>query len=372
MKFIGEKQWFLTAVTTASRASAARSPIAVLEGLLLCGSTGSSDVEITGYDLKKGIRTHFAADVKIGGRIVLSAKVLGDILRKLPDGAVSVECEDNGRTVIKGGRTAYEMQAMDAGEYPELPEVEGDAELKVPRDTLVSMIDETIFSLSDNESRPIYTGALFETEGEDITIVALDGFRLALRHEKLEGSEMQAEKFVVPGTALSDVGKLFTEEDELYIGVGSRHISLRGDKTELISRRLEGDFLDYRKSIPSNFTLEFKAERSDLIRCADRVALFVDDRTRHPLRCVFGDSELWIRCNTPMGRAEDVCAVDGDGKGFEIGFNNRYLLEALRAAPADQLKLSFNTSTSPCVIRAADGEEKFLYLVLPVRLRSEE
>jgi len=373
MKLIAEKQEFLTAAVTAARAAAGRSPVAVLEGLLLRAVEGAHEAELTGYDMRKGIRTRFPADVREGGLLVLNARVLGDLLRRLPEGDVSLSADDTGRTLIRGGRAEYEMQALDAMEYPELPELDDGAELELSRETLISMLDGTIYARSENESRPIYTGALFELGEDELQVVALDGFRLALRREKLETPVPtgQIQRFVVPGTALADLGRLFTTEKTLRVAVGTRHVRVEGERTELISRRLEGEFMDYRRSIPAGGGRELTAERESLLRCVDRVSLFVDDRTRHPLRCSFGDGELWVRCSTPMGRAEDMCELRGDGGGLEIGFNNRYLLDALRNAPAETLCLTVQTPTSPLVIRPADGSGSFLYMILPVRLRSD-
>ena len=140
---------------------------------------------------------------------------------------------------------------------------------------------------------------------------------------------------------------------------------------QLICRRLEGEFLNFRKTVPGDFPIQLKAQRADLIRCTDRVSLIIDDRTKNPLRCVFGENMLTITCATPLGRAEDCCPLEGDGGGMIVGFNNSYLMDALRYAPADKVKMQLNTGISPCIITPEDGGDSFLYMILPVRLRAE-
>ena len=169
----------------------------------------------------------------------------------------------------------------------------------------------------------------------------------------------------MPGTALGDLEKLCADTDEpVRIALGSKHISFTIGTTVLLSRRLEGEFLNYRKTVPSAFNVSITADRHFLQRTAERVSLIIDDKIKNPLRCTFGLNEIHIVCATALGKAEDVCTVDGDGGEIEIGFNNRYLLDAL--------KVNLNTGSSPCVITPADGTEGFLYMILPVRLKAGE
>ena len=161
-------------------------------------------------------------------------------------------------------------------------------------------------------------------------------------------------------------------EEPVTITVGSKHISFSVGDTVLISRRLEGEFLNYKKTVPYEFPIRVKAARADMIRCADRVSLIIDDRSKNPLRCCFGEGQLSITCATPLGRAEDVCPIEGNGENLIIGFNNSYLLDALKAAPAEVLQVNLGNGSSPCVLTPEDGSDKFLYMILPVRLRAGE
>ena len=370
MKFTCEKYLLSLAVSTAGRAAASKSPVAALEGLLL--EAGESGVRITGFDLKKGIYTNFPADVSAPGNVVISARLFGEIVRKLPDGIVTVAADDYNTVNISCGNADYNVAGTPSEDYPELPSMDHGSNIVVGQETLSSMISQTSFAISTNESRPVYTGALLEVENGVMTMVAVDGYRLALRRETVDSCDVDMVRFIVPGSALSDVEKICMNADEkVSITVGSKHVCFSVGETVLISRRLEGEFLNYRKTVPFEFPTQLKAKKADMIRCADRVSLIIDDRTKNPLRCTFGDGRLSITCATPLGRAEDSCEVEGDGGNMVIGFNNSYLMDALKAAPEDTLTINLISGSSPCVLTPEDGSEKFLYMILPVRLRAE-
>jgi len=369
MKFSCEKYLIQKAVEKASSCTAAKSPIPALEGLLI---EAGSDVRITGYDLKKGIYTSFPADVAEPGSVVLSARLFGDIVRSLPDGIVTVTLDGLNASIVCEAAD-FSIIGSESGEYPELPSVDRQNSVSIPQNVLSRMIKQTIFAVSDNESRPVYTGSLFEIKGDTLTVVAVDGFRLALRKEVIEAGAMEDCSFIVPGSSLSEVVKLCGDTDETAdITVGSKHISFVIGDTVMISRRLEGEFLNYKKSIPGDFGTTAEVSRDDLVKVVSRVSLMIDEKTKNPLRITVEEGGLDIRCRTGRGSAVDQCAAGVSGNsGVVIGFNSRYFLDALKAAPADVVKIGFNTASSPCVILPADGGDNFSYMILPVRLRAE-
>ena len=236
------------------------------------------------------------------------------------------------------------------------------------------MISQTLFAVSDNESRPIHTGSLFEVDSNGLTIVSVDGYRLALRHEAIDKKEgAETFSFVVPGAALSEVEKICSDVDEpASVTQGARHVMFKVGDTMRVSRRLEGEFLAYRQAIPRNNTIHVEGETRALLSSIDRVSLIISDKLKSPLRCVFDSNLLKISTKTAIGDAYDECPLSGDGGGLEIGFNNKYLMDALKAAPADKVRLELTTGVSPCVILPTEGEENFLYMVLPVRLKAGE
>ena len=367
MKFSCEKALLSSAVSITSRAVAAKSSIPAMEGILIeAGQT----LRLTGYNLETGIQATVPAEIAEGGSLVLSARLFGEIVRKMPDDVVVFTSQ--GYTVnIKCGLSEFNILGTDPEEFPELPTVDQQNSLTIGQPVLRSMIGQTLFAVSDNESRPIHTGSLFEVEGDGLTVVSVDGYRLALRHEAVE-EKTGAETFsiVVPGSALGEVEKICSGEEQVTITQGARHILFQTGDTVLVCRRLEGDFLAYRNAIPRNNSIKVEVEARALLSSIDRVSLIISEKLKSPLRCVFGDGMVNITTKTAIGDAADQCVINGDGGGLEIGFNNKFLMDALKAAPADKLRMEFTSGVAPCVILPAEGEENFTYMVLPVRLKA--
>lgn len=370
MKFTCEKYLLQSACAVTGRAAASKSPIPALEGLLI---QAGANVRITGYDLKKGIYTNIEADVAELGSVVVGARLFSEMIRRLPDGMVTVSTDGSCNVNVKCGKSEFNFIGISPDDYPEMPDVSGQSEIELPQKILKSMINQTIFAVSDNDVRPIYTGTLFEIEGDTLTLVSIDGYRLAKRTETLENAGFESGSFVVPGSALSDIERICIDsDDKVSISVGAKHISFRIGETVVITRRLEGEFLNYRKSIPEAFRYTVQVERSEFMSTIDRVSLIISEKNSSPVRMTVNDGTIECRCVTPIGKAEDVCTCEGSGEGMEIGFNARYIMDALKASGKDKLNLCLNTASSPCIITAADGTESFTYMILPVRLRAGE
>lgn len=369
MKFSCEKLVLQNAISTASRAVAGKSSIPALEGLLLVCEKGS--LTVTGYNMQLGIRTRFACDTEETGQLVLSARLFGDIVRRMPDDTVTIVSDEKLAVKVHCGDADFDIMGLPAEDFPELPEVEEKNAFSLPEKTIRAMIQQTCFAVSTNEARPVHMGSLFEVGGGELTVVSVDGFRLALRREKLERSGAEAFSFVAPGTALSEVEKVCEDIDEtVNITLGDRHILFEVGDTELICRRLEGEFLDYKNAIPRKNPISVTVDAKTMMESLDRVSVVISEKLKSPVRCVFSMDKVTFSAKTANGEAKDVCRVEGDGRELEIGFNNRYLAEALRYAPADTVKLELNSGISPAIIVPVDGDESFLYMVLPVRLKA--
>ena len=296
---------------------------------------------------------------------------INEMLRRLPDGIVSFDCAEDCKVSVRCGRSKYDIIGIESAEYPEIQKVEGLNRVSLPQKILKSMINETIFAIAETDVRPVYTGTLFEIEDGKLTLVSVDGYRLAKRTEIPEEAAMENCTFIVPGSALADIERICGDtSDEVEISVGDKHIEFKIGDTVVITRRLEGDFLNYKKAIPATFKYEIKISRSEFLSTVDRVSLIVDEKNKTPVRVIFGDGMISCNCVTPLGKAEDVCICEGSGEDLLIGFNDRYLKDALKAAEGEEIKICVNTASSPCVIVPAEGEEKFTYMVLPVRLHA--
>ena len=367
ISFFCEKALLQNAINLTGRAVSPKSSVPALEGLLL---QAEENITLSGYNMSTGIRSSFPADVREPGRVVCSARLFGDIVRRMPDEMVSVSVGDNLTVRLTCGDADFEISGMDAADFPELPGVEEEASLTIRQDLFRAMIDETVFSVSTNESRPIHTGALFETENGRLTMVAVDGFRLALRREELVSAN-GAMSFVTPGAALNEVKNICSDTDApVIVTLGKRHILFEIGDTELICRRLEGEFLNYRAAIPKENPIRVNVECRDLLNSLDRVSVVISEKLKAPVRCRFERDRVFLSARTGSGEARDVCPISGDGNNLEIGFNNRYLIDALRHAPADSVEIQLNTGISPALVVPPDGSDNFLYMVLPVRLRA--
>lgn len=369
LRFSCEKALLQSAAATASRAVAAKSSIPALEGILL---EGTSCLTLTGYNMQTGIRTALAAQIQEEGRIVLNARLFGDIIRKMPDDIIVFSTDEKYMVHMTCGDASFDIPGLNAEDYPDMPEVDDEFSVSIQQRTLKAMINETSFAVSTNEARPVHTGSLFEIDDQGLTVVSVDGFRLALRREPLEKIDGGAFSFVAPGSALNEVEKICEETDELMtITQGKRHLLFEADSTQLICRRLEGEFLNYRSAIPRSNPIAVEAETKDLLESLDRVSVVISEKLKSPVRCIFDSDRVFLSAKTGNGEAKDICPISGDGTGLEIGFNNRYLMDALRYAPAERVRMELNTGVSPCIITPVSGEENFLYMVLPVRLKAQ-
>ena len=370
MKFTCEKPLLAAALSVASRTVAVKSAIPALEGIYVRAGV---KVLLSGYNLETGITVSLDADVKEEGEAIFPARLFCDIVRKLPDDTVEISVDDNYKISIRAGISSFSIAGMSADDYPALPDVTSENGVSLPQNQLKDMISGTIFAVSDNQARPIHTGCLFEVTESDITVIAVDGYRLALRRWIPEGGERKTMKFVVPAAALKEVEKILTDsEDECTFVLGDKHISFRIGEATLVCRILEGEFLDWRRVLPENNPIKLTANVAAITDSIERVGLVISEKLKSPVRCTFGDQTADFRTVTTIGTAHDVCQIAGDGKDLEIGFNCRYLLDALRAVPDGECMMELSNGLSPIVINPCDGTKRFSYMVLPVRLKVGE
>ena len=368
MKIVCQKALLVDAVSNVSRAVSGKSPIPALEGILI--KAAGDGITLVGYDLEIGIITTMEADVKEGGEIVLTARLLLDIIRKIPSETISISVDEKQMCVIKGGVSEFTILGIPASDYPELPSVDENNSLVLKQGVLKSMIDQTLFAIATTDSKPVHTGSLFDVKKENITLVSVDGYRLALRKEPFIAD--QECSFIVPGKTLSEVSKLLKEEEnEVCMVVSHKHIIFKIDGYNVVSRLLEGDFLDYNAAIPKTEKTSIEVSTRLLIEGIERTSLLISDRLRSPLKLNMVDEKIKISCNTTMGKAYDEvdCKISGDG--INMGFNNKYLLDALKASDCDMVKLQINGPVSPMRVVPLEGES-FLFLVLPVRVKNDE
>ncbi len=366
MKIVCNTETLSQACQNVQRAVSTKTSIPAIEGILLKAENGK--LYLTGYDLEVGINTSIEAKIEQDGSIILNARYLCDIIRRLPDEEVEIEADARQLCYIRSGETNYSLNGISAEEYPELPSVTGGAPVIIDQGILKNMIRQTIFAVADNNSNVVYTGIKFEIEKNLIKLIAVDGVRLAIRTEEIDydGEELS---FIVPGKTLSEVMKLIDEEEaDVSLGVGKRHIVFEVNGYSIVSRLLEGEFLDYKSAVPASFTTNVRVSTKTLMSSIDRTSLLITDRLKSPVRCIFDDNTIKISSITSLGTANDKISAEIDGDRIEIGFNNRFLIEALRVCDTDEVLIKLNSPVSPIIILPPQGES-FLFLVLPVRLK---
>ena len=370
MQFTCEKSALVNAVSIASRTVAQKSAIPALEGILIRAGVKLS---LSGYNLETGITISLDADIRETGSCIMPARLFFDIIRKLPDDSVSIRVDEKFRVSIQGGISSFTISAMSPEEYPELPEVESDKGIRMPQNELKAMIGGTSFAVSENQARPIHTGCLFEVEDDSITVVAVDGYRLALRRWKTEEPIGRKLKFVVPAAALKEAEKILGDTDDACtFYLGTKHILFTIGEATLVCRLLEGEFLDWRRVLPKDQPIKLAINVAKMTDSIERVGLVISEKLKSPVRCRFGENTADFRSVSTIGEAHDVCQIAGDGQDMEIGFNCRYLLDALRAIPDAECSLELINGLSPIVMNPCDGSEKYSYMVLPVRLKAGE
>lgn len=369
MKFTCEKALLQEAISITSWAVSSKSSIPTLEGLLV--QAGSS-LKITGYNLETGIQTEIDSTIIERGSVVINAKLLSDIIRLFPDDIVTVSVSETMSILLTCGNARYEIMGLDPAEFPNLPEIESEYSLNLPQNQLKSMITQTIFAISTNDNKPIHTGSLFEIENNSLNVVSVDGFRLALRTEEIKNTSVNNQfSFVVPGPTLKELVKIMNDtDDEIEIKLGRKHITFHVNNTHIISRILEGEFLNYKNAIPKNFAFSTTVHVRDFISSLERVSILINERIKNPVRCNFTENSIKLNCSTPLGKSQDECMLTSPSEELEIGFNNRYLLDALKACPDDDVRIELNTHLSPLIIKPMEGNS-YLYLILPVRLKAD-
>ena len=368
MRFTCEKSMLVQGLNIAGRTVAQKSSLSVIEGVLCRAGHG---ISLTGYNMETAITFDIPAEVADPGQCILPAKLFGDIIRRLPEGPVTVVVSDDYKVSIRAGYASFTISAESAEDYPELPDVNSGRPIRIPQNKLKELISGTLFAVSENQGRPIHTGVKFEVTDTSITAIAVDGFRLARRTWHPEEGTARELSFVVPAPGLKEVEKIVSDvEDMASFTLGTKHILFQIGNATLVCRLLEGDFLDWRKVVPTNCPIKLVAHVGDLASSVERVGLIVSEKYKSPVRCIFSHNELLMRTQTTIGAAEDKCSLAGDGKELEIGFNVRYLADALKVIPSEEVTLELTNGLSPIVLTPVDDKHDFAYMVLPVRIKN--
>ncbi|MDR0325359.1 MAG: DNA polymerase III subunit beta [Oscillospiraceae bacterium] len=365
MRCICRQDLLNTALGHAARAVSSRAVGEMLKGLLL--ECKGDTLTVTGNDLEMGIVAVVPAEVKAEGAVVLDARMICEMVRRAPGQDVEITVNERYMTNIQCGASVFDVTALPAENYPVLPEVSGLRSLTIPQAALKRLLGMTLFSVSDAETKHIHTGVLFDTEPEKLTLVALDGHRLALSHVPQEGGG-EAFSAVLPAVSLRELERMLEsdEEAQVTLHIGARHVLIDLTGLTLITRVMEGEFFKYKTGIPKTGTFAATLEIKPLIQALERVGLLITEKLKNPVRLAFSDSKLTVSCQTALGRAQDDIDCECPDE-LEIGFNHRYLLDALRHMEGERFRFETSGAISPCLM-LPESDEDTLFMVLPVRL----
>lgn len=368
MKFTCQKSDLCEVLPNVAKATSVKTPLEALSAIRLRAQ--GQELELTGYDLELGIRTQIPAVVTEEGILLADSRLFSEIVRRMPDGILSIETDAQLKVTIQGGGTECQLAGMNADEYPELPDVEQQQGAVIPQNLLKNMIEQTIYAVSLDETKPVFTGELIEIADDMLNIVALDNYRMALRTEPLQGQE--AMKFVVPAKALREIQHLLEDDDKnenpCTIRLDSHHAIFEFHRYFVYTRLLAGEFINYRRSIPQNSKTEIVVGRRELIDSLDRCALLISEKNKTAVRFQFEEGKILVSCQNVVGSVDDQIPCEMTGEKMTIGFNNRYLLDAVRAVQSDRVRLFLTASDRAVRVMEADGDSS-IAVVMPVQVR---
>ncbi|MDO5560374.1 MAG: DNA polymerase III subunit beta [Oscillospiraceae bacterium] len=367
MKFRCNRTALYEAIVNASKAVPQKSNIAALEGIKLAISENS--LEVTGYDLELGIQTKIDTVSSDSGIIIVNARLFSEIIRRMSSDELNVEIDEMLNVTITGNNTEYNISAVPADEYPDLPKIENNSSITMTQSILKNMIGQTNYAVAVNDNKPILTGELFEIENGLLRMVAIDGYRLAIRNEQIKCYDNI--NFVVPSKTLNEVSKLLSdsEDKECTIFVGTKHIIFDISGYQVISRLLEGEFHNYKSSIPSDFKTEIIIKTREFCDSVERCSLLINDKNKSPIKCSFEGNSLRVECKTGIGKVCDMLESEINGEPITIGFNNKYLLDALKASETDKIKIQMIAPNRPIKVIPVTGDS-FMFLLMPIQLKN--
>jgi len=365
MKIITTKSTLLESINIVQKAVPSKTTLPILEGILFDAKNGK--LKLTATDLEIGIETVSNVDVIEPGKVVLSSRIVGDIVRKLPDADIEIETAERNLVYIKSERSNFKIVTLPHDEFPELPVVKKENGITLSQDIFKDMIKQTIFAVSADEVRPILTGVLFDVVGENLTMVALDGFRMAVKRNAIINDNNF--KAVIPGKTLSEIGKIMNEnENPIYIYFSKNHIQVQVEDTIIVSRLLEGEFINYKQIIPSEYKIKIKVSSNKLMEACDRAALFARDSSNNMIKFEINDDLMVITSNSQNGDVHEELKIQKEGNDIEIAFNAKYFIDVLKVIEGEEITIEFTTNVSPSIIKSCNNTG-YLYLVLPARFK---
>ena len=370
MRVICEKEKILKGISSVINGVASKTTMPILEGILI--QTNDNELKLTSYDLEIGIEYILEANVEEQGNTVVNATMFSEIIKRLPSTEIKFSINSNNLLEIECEGSLYKLATMNPDEFPELPRINVDNSIEIEQTTLKNMIRKTIFAVSTEENRPIFTGCLFEVNDNKLNVVAVDGYRLAIKSNVLNEAANSFSS-VIPGKTLNEVNKIISDSfDTVKIGISRNQALFEMENCKIVTRLLDGEFLKYSNTIPQNWETRVKVNKSNIQNCFERILLIsassIEKEKKYPVKINIEVGKVTISCANQTGDAKEEIFVDTEGKELEIGFNPRFFLDALKAIDDEEVYIEFGTNRSPCIIKPIEDGD-YIYMILPIKMK---
>lgn len=365
MKISCSKQALMNGISTVSKAVSTKSTITNLQCILIEASL--SEIRLIANDIELGIETIIEGTIIEAGKIALEAKLLSDYVRTLPDSEVTIETNANYQALMRCERSKFNINGTSGDDFNYLPEVEKERTFTISQFALKDVIRQTIFSISNQENTKIMTGELFEVNGDTLRVVSLDGHRISIRKVTLKET-YNSMKVIIPGKTLNDISKILNggAEDEVTIYVGDKHILFEYDNTKVVSRLLDGEFYKIDQMLSNDYETKFSINKKEFYDCIDRSTLLINESDKKPIIMNIENSSIYLKIDSTRGSMNEEIEINKEGKDLRIGFNPKFLMDALRVIDDEEVDIYMVNAKSPCFIRNADNT--YIYLILPVSI----
>lgn len=363
MKLICSKSNLLQGVNIVLKAVPSKTTMSILECILIDSTAGS--IKFTSNDMELGIETIIDGDIISGGMVAIDAKIFSEIVRKLPDNEVVIETDENYKTTITCEKAVFTISGKSGEDFSYLPVIEKNKFIYLSQFTLKEIIRQTIFSIADNDNNKLMTGELFEVKNNELKVVSLDGHRISIRKVELKES-FDDIKVVVPGKTLNEISKILSggTEDEVRIFFTSNHIVFEFDNTVVVSRLIEGEYFKIEQMLSSDYETKFSINKREFLDCIDRATLLVKEGDKKPIIINITDGNMELKISSIIGSMNENIDIIKEGKDIMIGFNPKFLIDALKVIDDEEVNIYMVNPKAPCFIR--DDENKYVYLILPV------
>jgi len=367
MKIRCQKNDLVKGVSIVSKAVPTKTTMPILECILIDATTDT--IKLTANDMELGIETVIDGFVEQKGMIAIDAKIFSDIVRKLPDNEIVIETDNNYQTLITCEKAKFNIVGRSGEDFSYLPYIEKDVPIILSQFTLKEIIRQTIFSIADNDSNKLMTGELFEIDENILKVVSLDGHRISIRKVYLNNN-YEMKKVVVPGKTLVEISKILSGdvESEVNIFFTNNHVVFEFDRTVVVSRLIEGEYFRVNQMLSNDYETKVKINKKELLNCIDRATLLVKEGDKKPIIINIQDGSMELKIKSQLGTMDEEILIEKEGKDLLIGFNPKFLIDALRVIDDEEVTLYFMNAKAPCFIK--DERESYIYLILPVNFNS--